>query len=269
MECVSDGIRRVVRVLGLLMIVVGFGAAAWGLVVWRWQDPFTAVYTTYEQHKLAHRYRQQAERFLATAPHEATHPRVGHAAAPPKQLVRKVQSVAGEELVIDRAARRYRLSTHTGDPVGRIKVPRMGLDIIVVNGTDESSLERGPGRELHTFMPGEGRLVYIAGHRTTYLAPFSHIDALRRGDRITLELPYATFVYRVTRHVIVTADDRREARSRGAGAGLLPVLRDAPLHRVRAAGEGDSGPRSRSGLHTARGRGSSLIRRCGGAEFGR
>jgi sortase A len=207
MECVSDGIRRVVRVLGLLMIVVGLGAAAWGLVVWRWQDPFTAAYTTYEQHKLAHRYQQQAEQFLATAPHEATHRSVGHAAPPQKQLVRKVQSVAGEELVIDRAARRYRLSAHTGDPVGRIKVPRMGLDIIVVNGTDESSLERGPGRELHTFMPGEGRLVYIAGHRTTYLAPFSHIDALRRGDRITLELPYATFVYRVTRHVIVTADD--------------------------------------------------------------
>jgi len=195
------------------MIVGGVLTLAWAVVVWRWQDPFTAVYTTYEQHELAHRYQQQAERFLATAPHEATHPRVGHAAAPPKQLVRKVQSVAGEALVIDRAARRYRLRTHTGDPVGRIKVPRMGLNIIVVNGTDESSLERGPGRELHTFMPGEGRLVYIAGHRTTYLAPFSHIDALRRGDRITLELPYATFVYRAATHRIVPADDLAVLRS--------------------------------------------------------
>ena len=160
MECMSDGIRRTLRVLGLLMIVVGIGAAAWALLVWRWQDPFTAAYTTYEQHKLAHRYQQQAAQFLATAPHKTTHRSVVHAAAP-KQPGRKVQSVAGEELVIDRAARRYRLSTHEGNPVGRIKVPRMGLNIIVVNGTDESSLEHGPGRELHTFMPGEGRLVYI------------------------------------------------------------------------------------------------------------
>ena len=81
MECDERRIRRTVRVLGLLMIVVGIGAAAWALLVWRWQDPFTAAYTTYEQHKLAHRYQQQAERFLATAPHEATHRSVVHAAA--------------------------------------------------------------------------------------------------------------------------------------------------------------------------------------------
>jgi sortase A len=56
-------------------------------------------------------------------------------------------------------------------------------------------------------MPGEGRLVYIAGHRTTYLAPFAHIDSLRRGDRITLEMPYATFVYVVTREIVVPAKD--------------------------------------------------------------
>ena len=55
-------------------------------------------------------------------------------------------------------------------------------------------------------MPGEGELVYIAGHRTTYLAPFAHIDAMRVGDRITLHMPYATFRYRVTGHQIVDAD---------------------------------------------------------------
>ena len=57
--------------------------------------------------------------------------------------------------------------------------------------------------------------MYIAGHRTTYLAPFSHIDELRRGDRITLEMPYATFVYRVTGHRVVTADDLAVLRSHG------------------------------------------------------
>ena len=67
-------------------------------------------------------------------------------------------------------------------------------------------------------MPGESRLVYVAGHRTTYLAPFSDIDALRRGDRVTLEMPYGTFLYSVTRHRIVAAND-------------LSVLR-APRHEV-------------------------------------
>ena len=58
-------------------------------------------------------------------------------------------------------------------------IPRMGLNMILVNGTDHETLKKGPGRDLRTFMPGENRLVYIAGHRTTYLAPFSHIDSLR------------------------------------------------------------------------------------------
>ena len=62
-------------------------------------------------------------------------------------------------------------------------------------------------------MPGEGQLVYIAGHRTTFLAPFSHIERLRRGDRVKLQLPYATFVYRISGHRIVAADDLSVLRS--------------------------------------------------------
>ena len=83
----------------------------------------------------------------------------------------------------------------------------MGINMILVNGTDHDSLMKGPGRDLRTFMPGQGELVYIAGHRTTYLAPFSHIDSLRNGDRVKISLPYGTFVYSVTGHRVVTADD--------------------------------------------------------------
>ena len=85
--------------------------------------------------------------------------------------------------------------------------------MIVVNGTDEGSLRRGPGRDLRTYMPGQNRLVYIAGHRTTYLAPFSHIEDIQSGDPITLKMPYATFNYRAVRHVIVRADDLAVLRS--------------------------------------------------------
>ena len=79
--------------------------------------------------------------------------------------------------------------------------------MILVNGTDHDSLEKGPGRDLRTFMPGQGELVYVAGHRTTYLAPFAHIDKLRPGDTVTFQLPYATFHYEITGHRVEMASD--------------------------------------------------------------
>src|SRR5207237_3602389 len=100
-----------------------------------------------------------------------------------------------------------------GEAIGRIRIPRMGVNMILVNGTDHETLKKGPGRDLRTFMPGENRLVYIAGHRTTYLAPFSHIDALRPGDRVTIEVPYATFVYSETGQRIVKATELTVLRS--------------------------------------------------------
>jgi sortase A len=87
--------------------------------------------------------------------------------------------------------------------------------MILVNGTDHSTLRKGPGRDLRTYMPGEGQLVYIAGHRTTYLAPFAHIDKIRIGDSVTLEVPYGTFRYRVFRHRVVGAGDLAVLHSHG------------------------------------------------------
>jgi sortase A len=89
----------------------------------------------------------------------------------------------------------------------------MGVNMLLVNGTDHNTLKKGPGRDLRTFMPGENRLVYIAGHRTTYLAPFSHIDRLRSDDRVTIEVPYGTFIYTVTKHRIVKSTDLSVLRS--------------------------------------------------------
>jgi sortase A len=117
--------------------------------------------------------------------------------------------------VVATEARAYRRHARVGAAIGRIEVPRLGLHMVLVNGTDHDSLIKGPGRDERTFMPGEGQLVYIAGHRTTYLAPFAHIDALRRGDRITLRMPYGTFLYAVTGHVIVDAHDLAVLRSHG------------------------------------------------------
>jgi sortase A len=187
--------RRVVRTVGTLLIAAGVLTLVWALVVWRWQDPFTALYTRYEQHHLSSRYDERFASYRAVKPAGA--------------------SLAAERRAIALEAARYRRESKRGEAIGRIRVPRLGLNMILVNGTDHDTLMKGPGRDLRTFMPGEGKLVYVAGHRTTYLAPFSHIDALRPGDPVTIELPYATFHYRITGHRIVRADDLAVLRSRG------------------------------------------------------
>ena len=189
--------RRILRIAGTTLVVVGVLMLVWVVVVWRWQDPFTAAYTHWKQHELASSY---DHRFVAYKPSPAPRTTISPALA---------TKVLGEE------ARRYRLESRRGQAIGRIRVPRLGLNMIFVNGTDSASLEKGPGRDLRTYMPGEGQLIYIAGHRTTYLAPFAHIDSLKPGDLIVLEVPYGTFRYRVYRHLIVPADDLAALRSSG------------------------------------------------------
>jgi len=189
--------QRVARVTGTSLVVAGALALIWVGVVWRWQDPFTALYTHWKQHQLAKSY---DKRFAAYQPLR----RLDRGATAPATM----RTVARE-------ARRYRVESRRGEAIGRIVVPRLGLNMILVNGTDDASLKKGPGRDLRTYMPGEGQLIYIAGHRTTYLAPFAHIDKLRRGDWVTREVPYGTFKYRITRHVIVSSDDLAVLKSHG------------------------------------------------------
>jgi sortase A len=173
--------RRFLRILGTLLIVAGLATLGWAFAVWRWEDPFTALYTAREQRSLG----QELDRRFAEAR--------------PK-LAANRSAVAAE-------ARRYRRSSERSDGIGRIVVPRIGVNMVLVYGTDHESLKKGPGLDPRTFFPGQERLVYIAGHRTTYAAPFSHIDRLQRGDTIRIEMPYATFEYRVTGHRIVSSTD--------------------------------------------------------------
>jgi sortase A len=77
--------------------------------------------------------------------------------------------------------------------------------MVVVQGTDHETLKKGPGHYEPSALPGQGHLIYIAGHRTTYSAPFAHINDIEVGDYITLSVPYATFTYRVRRHYVVAS----------------------------------------------------------------
>ena len=103
-----------------------------------------------------------------------------------------------------------------GDPVGRLRIGRIGLNMMVVQGTDDATLKRGPGHYVGSALPGQGRLIYIAGHRTTYLAPFAAINDIRIGDYVSFQVPYGDFTYRVTRHYIVPATALSVLRDHGA-----------------------------------------------------
>jgi sortase A len=87
--------------------------------------------------------------------------------------------------------------------MGRIVMPAIGVSEVFVEGTGAGDLRTGPGHYPETPLPGERGTVAIAGHRTTYGAPFRRIDQLERGDRIELRMPYGRFVYRVDRTRIV------------------------------------------------------------------
>lgn len=167
--------KTAVRGLSLVLIAGGVLTVAWVLVTWRWRDPVTAVQAWRQQGALA--------------------AQLGH---------RRARSDA-ESVRLE--ARAYRLASHEGEAMGRILIPRLHLDAILVDGTSEADLSRGPGLYRPDYLPGEGRLVYVAGHRTTYSAPFAEINLLRRGDAITIRMPYGTFRYRVTHHRIVAATD--------------------------------------------------------------
>ena len=187
---------RILRWSGTTLVVLGLGLGLWAFVVWQWQDPFTSLYTRWQQHKLQGVYAKVVRTY---------HPiPVPHA---------KTVSVAAERRILVTEATRYRRTVDLGAPIGHIDVPRLGLHMLLINGTNHDSLVKGPGRDQRTYMPGQGRLVYIAGHRTTYLAPFAHIDSMKVGDRVTLKMPYATIVYSVTGHVIVDSHDLSVLRS--------------------------------------------------------
>jgi len=90
-----------------------------------------------------------------------------------------------------------------GSAYAVIVIPSIGLDMVVVQGTDYSSLKEGPGHYIDTADPwdGTGR-VGIAGHRTTYLHPFFNLDRVQLGDTIKLITRYGTYTYEVSANFV-------------------------------------------------------------------
>jgi sortase A len=156
---------QILRIVGLTFLVVGVAIGAYlGWLLWG-----TGLATSRAQDDLRPRFED----------------RVGSkdpSSAPPAEQVVKVP----------------------GKAVAILVIPKMDLNMVVVEGTDTESLKKGPGHYTQTAYPWEehGR-VGIAGHRTTYGAPFWSLDRLDAGDRITLQTEYGIYNYRVTRWLII------------------------------------------------------------------
>jgi sortase A len=164
--------------LGGLAVFLGIVLLGDALLTVVWRDPFTTVFAQHEQKALG--------RELAAVERAPLSPET----AARMKVLRTRERIAMLAGRLDRGTRQ-------GHPLGRISIPRIDASMVFVAGTGSKSLKKGPGHYPRTPLPGQDGTVGVAGHRTTYLAPFRHLDRLRRDDRIVATMPYGRFSYRV------------------------------------------------------------------------
>ena len=177
--------RRPLRALSTVLIVAGVLMLADAGTTLVWQEPVSAVYAKIVQRQLGDDLRKLETRKPSTLDLAALH-----------KLVTERRRMAF-------LARRLRADAGKRAAVGRIRIPKIKASFVLVNGTDTAALRKGPGIYDDVPFPGAPGTTAIAGHRTTYLAPFRHIDRLGRGDEIVVEMPYGRFTYAVEKTLIV------------------------------------------------------------------
>jgi sortase A len=181
--------RSALRALSTVLIVAGALLLADAALTLTWQEPITALYARLRQDSLAGDLRALQR------------------AAPSELEMRALQGLPSDQGRVAFLARVLKRRATDGSAVGRIRIPSLHANFVVVAGTSTDALRNGPGIYSETPFPGAPGTVAIAGHRTTYLAPFRHIDSLRRGDEIDVQMPYARFTYSVQGQRIVDPSD--------------------------------------------------------------
>jgi sortase A len=94
-----------------------------------------------------------------------------------------------------------------GKPIGEIRIPVIGINQVVVEGTNTNDLRKGPGHYIGTPLPGEPGNASLAGHRTTYGHPFYNLNAVKVGDPIVLTTVQGIFVYDMVKSQVVAPND--------------------------------------------------------------
>lgn len=178
--------RRMAGALSAVLILAGALLLADVAATLVWQEPVTAVVALIKRAGTDTRYLSYRTMPLSR----------GERAA--------LARLDAAEARVAYLSRQEQLSVPGGAAVGRLEIAKLGVVYDVIQGTQTGDLERGPGHYVNTALPGEGRTVAIAGHRTTYLAPFRNLNELHRGDRIVLQMPYGRFTYVVQGQRIVS-----------------------------------------------------------------
>ncbi len=180
------GVRRLLRTLSTVLIIAGVLMLADAGLTVAWQEPLSGIYASIVQQGLGDDLHKL------------------DLAKPGAVELAALDTLRSESRRMAFLARRLRVTARPGDAVGRIKIPKIGASFVIVDSTDTVSLRNGPGIYDEVPFPGAPGTTAIAGHRTTYLAPFRHIDELKRGDEITVEMPYGRFTYEVEKRRIVS-----------------------------------------------------------------
>lgn len=118
-----------------------------------------------------------------------------------------------------------------GDTVAKLIIPRLNVELYVVEGTDEGDLRRGPGHLMGSAMPGEQGNCVIAGHRDTH---FRILQQIRSGDRVILETDKGRFVYRVKHLAVVSPTN---TASLAPARGVLHLITCYPFYYLGSAPE--------------------------------
>lgn len=171
--------RRALRAVANVLVVSGALLVADAVTTLVWQEPVTAVVAGLRQGALEDDLEALRE------------------AGPTPLELEALAGVRSDRARIAFLSRSLRRRTEGGDALGRVRIPAAGIDDVVVEGTRPADLRQGPGFYEQVGLPGSGGTTAIAGHRTTYGAPFRRLDDVDRGDEVRVTMPYGTFTYRV------------------------------------------------------------------------
>lgn len=177
--------RRALRSLSTVLIVSGVLMLADAALTLVWQEPVSAVYASVLQGDLGD---DLAKLELAK---------------PSSLELAALDKLATEKRRMAFLARRLRSDLDRGAAAGRIKIDRIDANYVLVNGSDTDSLRKGPAIYDDVPFPGTPGTTAIAGHRTTYGAPFRNVDKIKPGDEVVVEMRYGTFTYEVEKTSIV------------------------------------------------------------------
>lgn len=181
--------HRLLHVASVALITAGVVILADVATTLAWREPVSSLYGSIQQHKAANELADLEASFPSSAD------------------LRRAAGASSSRRRVAKLADLFSRRVDDGQAIGRIVIPQIDLNVIAVQGTDTASLEKGPGHYPRTPFPGQSGTTAFAGHRTTYLAPFRHLDQLDAGDVIRIEMPYANLTYRVQGTRVVAPTD--------------------------------------------------------------